>query len=48
MSRDEKIRHLIHLINETEGAFVPLSHFDEMTEEEIDEKIEFREYVLDK
>ncbi|USL89534.1 hypothetical protein vBBcePLY3_00023 [Bacillus phage vB_BceP_LY3] len=48
MEREEKLKHLIELIEFVEGVKIEFNYFDEWSIEKIDNKIEFYEYVAEK
>ncbi|WP_345817295.1 hypothetical protein AAYR26_00340 (plasmid) [Bacillus licheniformis] len=48
MSREEKIDWIIEAIWNIEGATVGRAYFDNYTNEELDEEIDWYDYLLDK
>jgi hypothetical protein len=48
MSRAEKVKLLIKLIEEIEGIELDPSHFKEYTDKELDGDLDWYDYLLDK
>ena len=48
MTRDEKILFLINAIREVEGVLLKPKYFQNYSEEQLDDEIEWMEYLLTK
>lgn len=48
MSRKEKESFVIRAVWEIEEGIVPISYFDNMTDEELDKEVEWYDYLLGK
>ncbi|MDA1509589.1 hypothetical protein ORN01_25385 [Bacillus cereus] len=48
MSREEKIKFLVEAIYEVEGAVVHPEHFADRSDEQIEEDVEWYDYLLTK
>lgn len=48
MTREEKIKLLIQLIDEIEGAIVAAPYFESYTDKQLDKEIVWYEYLLTK
>lgn len=48
LSREEKIKLLIQLIDEVEGAIVAASYFENYTDEQLDKEIHWYDYLSEK
>lgn len=48
MTREEKIKLLILLIDEVEGAIVAAPYFESYTDEQLDKEVNWYEYLLEK
>lgn len=48
MNRDEKINYLIKMIDEIEGVDLEPEYFEEYTEAQIDDEIDWFDYLMTK
>jgi len=48
MSREEKVKRLIDLIEQVEGVKVAPNHFVNMSDEQLEEEIEWYDYLMTK
>lgn len=48
LNREEKIKLLIQLIDEVEGAIVAAPYFESYTDEQLDKEIQWYEYLSEK
>ncbi|WP_179885469.1 hypothetical protein [Bacillus cereus] len=48
MSREEKVKCLIELIDQVEGVKVAPDHFVDMSDEQLEEEIEWYDYLMTK
>jgi DNA replication initiation complex subunit (GINS family) len=48
MTREEKIKFIQKAVFDVEGVTISDGHFDDYTEEMLNEEVEFYDYVLDK
>ncbi|WP_324658942.1 hypothetical protein [Bacillus cereus] len=48
MTREEKVKYLIELIDQVEGVQVAPDHFINMSDEQLEEEIEWYDYLMTK